>query len=505
MKHEYDLPKGISDKTVRVRFCPSPTGTPHVGLIRTALFNWVFAKSVDAKFVFRIEDTDQERDSEESYNQLLDAMNWLGITWDEGVEIGGEYGPYRQSERKAIYADTAKRLLDAGFAYESYSTPEEIQARNVAAGRPVNLGYDGYDRNLTPEQVQKFKDEGRKPSIRIKMPDDDITFTDLVRGEITFPKGTVPDYVIVRANGDALYTLTNPVDDAMMRINTVLRGEDLLSSTPRQIVLYDALYELGIAKYTPRFGHLPYVMGEGNKKLSKRDPRSNLFRYRDEGYIKEGLLNYLALLGWSISPDEDIFSVDDMIKAFDISKVNPNAARFDEKKCLAINATHIRLLDLDDFTRRIVPVLHTHGLVRDANLDALTTREQYVIKNTAPLIQTRIRTLSEAAPMLTFFFTADSDLVIDDDARRDLPDNYLEIAQVSIELLESISEKDFDNHEIIKELLETKLIQEMQLKPRKAFGTLRTAISGRRVSPPLFESMSILGKKSTVNRIGRLE
>jgi glutamyl-tRNA synthetase len=246
-------------------------------------------------------------------------------------------------------------------------------------------------------------------------------------------------------------------------------------------------------------------MGEGNKKLSKRDPRSNLFRYRDEGYIKEGLLNYLALLGWSISPDEDIFSIDDMIKAFDISKVNPNAAKFDEKKCLAINATHIRLLDLTDFTARIVPVLYKHGLVSAMQLDKLTPREQYVIENAAPLIQTRIRTLSESAPMLAFLFTTDTDLAIDDDARKDLPDNYREIADVSIELLENISEQDFDNHETIKEALENKLIQEMQLKPRKAFGTLRTAISGRRVSPPLFESMSILGKASTINRIGRLE
>ena len=211
--------------------------------------------------------------------------------------------PYRQSERGQIYADVAQKLLDAGYAYESYSTPEEIEARNEAAGRPKAFGYDGYDRNLSEEQKAAFRAEGRKPALRIKMPDEDITFNDLIRGEITFKAGSVPDYVIVRPNGDPLYTLTNPVDDALMRINVVLRGEDLLSSTPRQIVLYRYLMELGIAKEMPLFGHLPYVMGQGNKKLSKRDPESNLFLHREHGFIKEGLLNYLALLGWSIAPD----------------------------------------------------------------------------------------------------------------------------------------------------------------------------------------------------------
>ena len=307
-------------ENVRVRFCPSPTGIPHVGMVRTALFNWAEARATGGTLIFRIEDTDAVRDSEESYNQILESLRWLGIDWDEGIDVGGPHGPYRQSERGDIYKDVAAKLLEAGYAYESFSTPEEIEARNVAAGRPKAFGYDGYDRNLTEEQKAAFRAEGRKPALRIRMPDEDVAFDDLIRGRIEFKAGSVPDYVIVRPNGDPLYTLTNPVDDAMMRINVVLRGEDLLSSTPRQIVLYRYLIELGVAKEMPLFGHMPYVMGQGNKKLSKRDPESNLFLHRDNGFIREGLLNYLALLGWSIAPDRDVFSMDEMIEKFSVIK-----------------------------------------------------------------------------------------------------------------------------------------------------------------------------------------
>lgn len=293
---------------VRARFCPSPTGAPHVGMIRTALFNWAFARHHQGSLVFRIEDTDAARDSQESYEQLLEALRWMGLDWDEGPEVGGEYGPYRQSERRATYADVAAKLLEAGELYEAFSTNEEVEERRKAAGLDPKLGYDNFDRDLTDEQCAAYRAEGRAPVLRLRMPDTDLGWTDLVRGDITFPANTIPDPVLVRANGDPLYTLTNPVDDALMKITHVLRGEDLLPSTPRQIALYSALERVGVAEFTPRFGHLPYVMGEGNKKLSKRDPSSNLFNLRDRGFIREGLLNYLALLGWSIADDRDVFS-----------------------------------------------------------------------------------------------------------------------------------------------------------------------------------------------------
>ena len=253
---------------VRVRFCPSPTGNPHVGLIRTCLFNWAYARHTDGTFVFRVEDTDAARDSEQSYDQLLDALRWLRLDWDEGPEVGGPHAPYRQSERRVIYADIVARLLEAGLVYESYSSAEETEARHRAAGRDPKLGYDNHDRGLSDDERAAFRTQGREPVLRLRMPDEDLSWNDIVRGPVTFAAGSVPDFVIVRTNGDPLYPLVNPVDDALMRITHVLRGEDLLPSTPRQIALYRALIAIGVTDHVPQFGHLPYVTGEGNKKLS---------------------------------------------------------------------------------------------------------------------------------------------------------------------------------------------------------------------------------------------
>lgn len=374
---------------VRVRFCPSPTGTPHVGLVRTALFNWAYARHTGGTFVFRIEDTDAARDSEESYHQIIDALTWLGLQWDEGIEVGGPNEPYRQSERGDRYQEVIARLLAAGYLYESYSTAEEIDARNEANGRPKQHGYDNFDRELSDEQRAAFRAEGRSPALRFRVPDTDLSFTDLVRGDITFPAGSTIDFVVVRPNGAPLYTLVNPVDDALMGITHVLRGEDLLSSTPRQIALHLALVELGISSAVPQFGHLPYVMGEGNKKLSKRDPESNLMLHRERGYIPEGLLNYLSLLGWSLAPDRDVFSREEMVAAFDISDVNPNPARFDQKKADAINADHLRQLSEDDFEARALPYLIADGILPAEPSDEQRARFHAVI----PLVQSRVTVL----------------------------------------------------------------------------------------------------------------
>ena len=259
-------------KDVRVRFCPSPTGTPHVGLVRTALFNWAYARHTGGPFTFRPAATDAERASEESFEMILDGLGWLGLNWDEGVNVGGPNEPYRQSQRTAIYLEVIEKLKASGHIYESFLTAEEIDERNKANGRAVQLGYDNSERDLSEEQKAAYRAEGRTPALRVRVPDVDITFTDLVRGEITFPAGSFPDFDVVRPNGQPLYTLVNPVDDALMGVTHVLRGEDLLSSTPRQIALYNAMFEAGITKFIPQFGHLPFVMGEGNKKLSKRDP-----------------------------------------------------------------------------------------------------------------------------------------------------------------------------------------------------------------------------------------
>ncbi len=481
---------------VRVRFCPSPTGTPHVGLVRTALFNWAYARHTGGTFVFRIEDTDAERDSEESFEMILDGLNWLGLNWDEGVNVGGPNEPYRQSQRTDIYRDVIEKLQASGHIYESYLTGEEIDARNEAAGRAKQLGYDNSERDLTEEQRAAYRAEGRQPALRLRVPDQDITFTDLVRGEITFPAGSFPDFVVVRPNGQPLYTLVNPVDDALMRVTHVLRGEDLLSSTPRQIALYNALYEAGIAHWIPQFGHLPFVMGEGNKKLSKRDPESNLFHHRDRGFIPEGLLNYLALLGWGLSADQDIFTLEELVANFDVANVNPNPARFDQKKADAINAAHIRLLGSDDFKNRLVPYLQSAGIVGAE----LTPAEESILDAAAPLIQERIVVLSEVVPMIGFLFKKAADIVVEDDAKAGLPENAAEIVAAALASLEPIATAEFKT-EAIQNALQTALIDQLELKPRVAFGPIRTAISGRRVSPPLFESMEILGKDESLERL----
>jgi glutamyl-tRNA synthetase len=444
--------------------------------------------------VFRIEDTDAERDSEESFEMILDGLKWLGLNWDEGVGVGGPHEPYRQSERSDIYLDVIQKLKASGHIYESFLTGEEIDERNKANGRAVQLGYDNSERELSAQQNAAYKAEGRTPALRLRVPDVDITFNDLVRGEITFPAGSFPDFVVVRPNGQPLYTLVNPVDDALMGVTHVLRGEDLLSSTPRQIALYNAMYEAGITKFIPQFGHLPFVMGEGNKKLSKRDPESNLFHHRDRGFIPEGLLNYLALLGWSISADRDVFSLDEMVKAFDVRDVNPNPARFDQKKADSINASHLRLLSLEDFTKRIIPYLQSAGVIGAT----VTDNEMAILTEAAPLIQERIVVLSEAVPMLSFLFVSAEQIVVEEDAKTGLPENSKEITEAAIAALENLEL--FETAKI-QETLNQKLIEEMAQKPRNAFGPLRTAISGKRISPPLFESMQILGKAETLARL----
>lgn len=480
---------------VRVRFCPSPTGTPHVGLIRTALFNWAYARHTGGTMVFRIEDTDAERDSEESYLQLLDALRWLGIDWDEGIDVGGPQAPYRQSQRTDIYLGVIEKLKASGHLYESFVTGEEMDARNVAHGRDPKQGYDNFERELTDDERATLRAEGRHPALRLRVPDTDLSFDDLVRGEITFPAGSFSDFVVVRPNGAPLYTFVNPVDDALMGITHVLRGEDLLSSTPRQIALYHALIEVGVTEFIPRFGHLPYVMGDGNKKLSKRDPESNLFHHRDRGFIPEGLINYLALLGWSLTHDRDVFSRAEMIAAFDVEDVNPNPARFDLKKAESINGDHIRLLTVDDFAARLVPYLASSGVLPAEPSD----EQRAVLLAAAPLVQERMQLLGEAPGLLAFLFTADADLVVEPDAMPGADGAaVLDASAAALAAVEA-----FD-HESIEAALRAALIDGLGLKPRNAFGPLRSAVSGRRISPPLFESMELLGKQSTLARLAAL-
>ncbi len=516
---------------VRVRMAPSPTGSPHVGLARTALFNWAFARHAEqfgagGTFVFRIEDTDKERSTQESYDALIEVMRWLGLDWDEGPEVGGAYGPYFQSERGDVYADALRRLREGGFTYDCFCTNEEVDARHQAAQATAKeaiaaakeaaaadsedaalkarvneavavlkglvIGYDGFCRDLDEAQSAAFA--GRPAVVRFRMPAGQIGWDDLVRNEITFDTRHVPDYALARANGDPLYTLVNPVDDALMEITHVLRGEDLLSSTPRQIALYAALAEVGIGNGTaPRFGHLPYVMGEGNKKLSKRDPGASLLGYREDGFLPEGLLNYLALLGWAIAADRDVFNLAEMVEAFDIADVNPNPARFDLKKAEAINASHLRMLPVEEIAHRALPFLKAAGVVADPVSDA----DARLLELAMPLVAERINKLTEAPDMLGFLFADEVEYDVNDVANL-LDEAGLAIVAASRDTLAELSTW---STAAIEESLRAKLVEELGIKPKNAFGPVRVAITGRRISPPLFESLELLGREESLRRL----
>ncbi len=471
---------------------PSPTGSPHVGLVRTALFNWAFARHHGGTFVFRIEDTDKERSTSESLESIITLMRWLGLDWDEGPEVGGPHAPYQQSERGDLYRDALAKLAASSYTYDCFCTNDEVDARRKESGSKV-MGYDGFCRDLSADQRAAFEAEGRAPVVRFRMPDGSITWHDLVRGDVTFETQFVPDYALCRANGDPLYTLVNPVDDALMEITHVLRGEDLLSSTPRQIALYDALIELGIAQQTPQFGHLPYVMGEGNKKLSKRDPEAHALAYRDQGFLPEGLLNYLALLGWAIAADRDVFSLEEMVEKFDIADVNPNPARFDLKKADAINASHMRLLPLDDITHRALPFLKAAGVVGDP----ISESDTQLLELAMPLVAERVNKLTEVPEMLGFLFAsevaydeADVAAVLDEDGR-----GVVAAARDALAAVPTWSTSAIDD------ALRAKLVEELGIKPRNAFGPVRVAITGRKVSPPLFESLELLGRDESLRRL----
>ena len=479
---------------VRVRMAPSPTGSPHVGLARTALYNWAFARHHGGTFVFRIEDTDAARNTEESYHSLIEVMRWLGLDWDEGPEVGGPYGPYRQSERSDIYRDVLARLRAAGYTYDCYCTNDEVEARRQASGSKV-MGYDGFCRALSDDQLREFEVEERASVVRFRMPEGEITFDDLVRGEIRFQTEHVPDFALARANGDPLYTLVAPVDDALMEITHVLRGEDLLSSTPRQVALYEALTAIGVAKAIPQFGHLPYVMGEGNKKLSKRDPEAHLLGYRDAGFLPEGLLNYLALLGWSIAADRDTFTLEEMVAAFDIRDVNPNPARFDLKKAEAINVHHMRALSFEELAARVLPYLAAAGLVADPATD----EQRAVVDAAIPLLHPRINKLTEAVTLLRFLLVDEAEFAIDEAARtKVLTEDGLGVLKAAHDALAALPEW---TTPAIEAALHGALVDGLGLKPRHAYGPVRVAVTGAQVSPPLFESLELLGPDRSLARL----
>ena len=479
-----------SQREVRTRFAPSPTGDLHVGNIRTALFDWAYARHTGGKLIFRIEDTDRERVTDEYINRAIETLQWLGLNWDEGPQVGGPYGPYLQSQRLEIYTHWAKTFVANGDAYNCYCSTEELETRREKQ-RELNQapGYDGKCRSLSADEILDFEKEGRKPVIRMRMPDGETRFTDLIRGEVTFEHKYVPDFVLMRADGSPLYTLAVAVDDVLMKVTHVLRGEDLLSSTPRQIRVYQAM---GVAPEDfPLFAHLPFVMGQDNAKLSKRNGEVSIAWYREQGFLPEAICNYLALLGWSPGDDVENITMEELVQLFTVERVNSSPARFDMKKLEAINGDKIRALTIDDFLSRALPFLMKDGVIQGSD------EEIAIVKSALPIIQERIARMNEVTAMLKFLFV--EDVIFDAESETKVKEEPSQhVISQALSALENVNDW---KHEVIEAALRAVLIEKLGLKPRLAFGPVRIAVTGSHISPPLFESMELLGKARSLARL----
>jgi len=484
---------------VRVRFAPSPSGDLHVGNVRTALYDWAFARSTGGTFVLRIEDTDQTRVRPEYIESALDTLRWLGLDWDEGPGTGGPYGPYLQSERMDSYAEWVQRFLKDGDAYYCYCTEDELAERREAARKAGRAsGYDGHCRNLTPGQVEAYQADGRQPAVRFRMPDGSTTFTDLVRGEVTFDHAHVPDFTLTRADGSPLYTLAVAVDDVLMRITHVVRGVDLLPSTPRQIAVYRAM---GVPEeHFPIFAHLPHVLGRDGQRLSKRNGVVSVNWYREQGFLPAAICNYLALLGWSPGENREEFTLAEMAAEFDLARINSNPAQFDVRKLEAINGDKIRALDPADFAARLTPFLAAAGLVAHP----LSAAEAALIAAAAPLVQERCTTLASGAAQLAFLFTAEDKFQADpEDSARALTADAGPVLAAAHETLSGLASWTWPG---IEAGLRAALVDGLGLKPRAAFsGALRVAVTGHRAGPPLFQSIELLGRERTLSRLARAQ
>lgn len=468
---------------MRTRIAPAPSGSIHVGNARTALYNWLLARGGDGKFVLRVEDTDKKRATQEAYEAVIEDMRWLGLTWDEGPEVGGPHAPYRQSERSERYTEAADKLCTSGAAYPCYCTAEEVDARKKAKGEKTP-GYDRYCRTLSDEERERFEAEGRKPALRFAVPEGQVVaFEDVVRGTISTPAEQMPDFVIQRSDGSPTYLLAAAVDDIDMNITHIVRGEDLIPATPRQLLLREAL---GVTE-PPVFAHLPLLVNPDGKPLSKRWGDVAVAAYRDQGFLREALVNYLALLGWSYDAFTNIFSVDELIEKFSLDRVGKNPATFDVNKLEWLNQHYIKAMTPGELAERLIPFCEREGIAIDSD-EARRTLEQVI-----PLISERMKRLTEAPPMIRFLF---GDITLDEKASKTVSESgdYLAAAKDSLEALEKWTSPAIE--EVLRALAEAR-----ELKPKKAFQPIRAAVTGTLISPPLFESLEILGRDETLSRL----
>jgi glutamyl-tRNA synthetase len=449
------------------------------------LYNWLYARKHGGTFILRVEDTDAKRATDDAYDAVLEDLRWLGLMWDEGPEVGGDFGPYRQSERLERYDAAAQDLVARGHAYRCYCTPEELAERRKAAmAERKTPGYDGRCRRLTDEDRAAFESEGREFAIRFAVPPDrTIVFDDLVRGSIATETKQIPDFVIQRSDGSPTYMLAAAVDDALMNVTHIIRGEDLVAATPRQLLMREAI---GVND-VPVFAHLPLLVDEKGKPLSKRWGDVAVSAYREQGYLPEAMINYLALLGWSFDDKTNIFSVDELIEKFTLERVAKNPATFDVAKLEWLNLHYIKELSPKELAERLVPFCVAAGL----DADSPEGRER--LEAVAPLISERLKRLAEAPPMVAFLFGRRDP---DDKAMKALDGQgeYLGAAHDALAAIESWTATE------IEEALRS-LAADRELKPKQAFQPIRAAVTGTLVSPPLFESVEILGREETLARL----
>lgn len=463
----------------RVRFAPAPSGFLHVGGARAALYNWLFARHHGGVFILRLEDTDPERSNEASIAAIQDALRWLGLDWDEGPGVGGPNEPYQQSRRMELYREAADLLMGRGAAYRCYCTPEELETRRKRAlERGAPPGYDGRCRDLPEEERRAFEEEGRSFAIRFATPGRDVTIRDLIRGEATFPGSDLKDFVILRSDGTPTYLLAAAVDDSKMEMTHVIRGEDLFSSTPRQMLLLEAL-----GAEPPAYAHLPLIVGPDRQPLSKRHGAVAVEWFREQGYLPDALVNYLALLGWSYDEKTTFFGRDELVSRFDLSRVSHNPAAFDREKLDWMNGHYIRESADEALAREIARFLTDAGVESD----------EATLAAAVPLVKERMKTLAEAPGLLRFLF---EDVTPDEKAEKLLAGDaqYLSDVATKLEALDDWSAA------TIEQALRT-LQEEAGRSAKKAFQPIRAAVTGTLVSPPLFESLELLGRERTLARL----
>jgi glutamyl-tRNA synthetase len=467
--------------TVRCRFAPAPSGSIHVGNARTALFSWLHARGNEGAFVLRVEDTDASRVTDEAYRGVVEDLRWLGLDWDEGPDVGGPHGPYRQSERLEIYREMTRRLLDTGHAYRCWCTPEELEERRQAAlARGEPPGYDGRCRTRSPDEIVRFEAAGRPAAIRFRMPEREHVVDDLVKGEVRWAANDLRDFVIVRSDGSPVFLLAVAVDDMLMEITHVVRGDDLLSSAPRNAAVIEAL-----GGTRPAYAHVPQVLGPDGKPLSKRHGATSVQAFREQGFLAESMVNYLSLLGWAKDDHTTFLSRGELVDAFDLSHVSHNPAVFDVQKLEWMNNHWIQTLDDDELAARCVPFLTETGLSIDPEL----------LRRAMPIVRERMKTLTEAPALLRFLFTDD---IAPNERAADLiakaPEGYLKSAAEALDGLEGWTS------EGIGSVLDG-LASEAGLSRTKGWQPIRGAVTGSNVSPPLPESLELLGKERSVARL----